>query len=311
MPEVKVAVIGGTGFVGSYVVDHLLRVGFTPRLLVRPGSEARVEQAPDCEIVTGDLSDPSALVECISGTAAVIYLVGLLREDPRQGATFEEYQFRGVERVIAAAQAVGVRRCLLMSANGVRAAGTPYEETKYRAEQAVKASGLEWTTFRPSVVFGDPKGRTEFCTQLCRDIVNSPLPAPLFFAGFDVAAAGEFCFSPVHVENVAEVIVSALRSDAAVGKCYPLGGPEELSWKTIIERIATASGRNAKLALPVPIAPVQMAAGLLDRQSWFPVTRDQLAMLMKGNTCDGTSAFSSFGVEPIAFDQSALGYLRA
>ncbi len=305
----KVAIVGGTGFVGVYLVDELLRAGHTPRLLVRPGSESKVEQPQACELVPGDLSDAAALAKCNDGADALVYLVGLLREEPARGVTFEECQYRGVERAIEAARRNGVRRCLLMSANGVREDGTSYQRTKYRAEQLVKASELGWTLFRPSVIFGAPRGRMEFCTQLYEDVVKSPFPAPLFFAGLDVAAAGEFCFSPVHVENVAAAMGQSLTNEAALGECYPLGGPEELSWKTLIQRIATAGGKGTKLAVPVPVAPVRLAAGLFDSQSWFPLSRDQLTMLMEGNTCDGRQAFSTFGIQPIACDLSALAYL--
>ena len=91
-----------------------------------------------------------------------------------------------------------------MSANGVKADGTPYQVTKYEAEEYLKASGLDWTIFRPSVIFGDPGERMEFATQLASDIIRPPLPAPLFFDGVSPLNAGQFRLSPVHVEDVAQ-----------------------------------------------------------------------------------------------------------
>ena len=81
-------------------------------------------------------------------------------------------------RVIDAAVSQGVRRMLLMSANGARPEGTPYERTKYLAERHLADSGLDGTVFRPSVVFGDPRGRMEFCTQLRDQMIRPPVPAP-------------------------------------------------------------------------------------------------------------------------------------
>ncbi|MGE5154836.1 MAG: SDR family oxidoreductase, partial [Bdellovibrio bacteriovorus] len=195
----KVAVIGGTGFVGVHLVDRLLADGHRPRLLVRPGSAHKVTCSADCEIVPGDLEQPGAIGRCLEGTEAVIYLIGLLREHPQQGITFEAMHRVGVEETIAEAQTQGIERFLLMSANGVRADGTPYQRTKFQAEEALKASGLRWTIFRPSVIFGDPRGRMEFCSQLKRDLIDSPLPAPLFFPGWLPTGAGGFQLAPVAV----------------------------------------------------------------------------------------------------------------
>ncbi len=143
----KVSIIGGTGFVGTYLIDALLQAGHTPRVLVRAGSERKLAAAAQCETVPGDISDAAALDLCLQGTDAVIYLIGILREFPAKGITFEESQFHGVERTVAAAQRQGVKQFILMSANGVKAGGTKYQDTKFRAEQCVQASGLAWTVF--------------------------------------------------------------------------------------------------------------------------------------------------------------------
>ena len=91
-------------------------------------------------MVPGAVEDPAALAECLSGSDAVIYLIGILREDPARGVTFEALPVQGVIDTIAAARAAGVQRFVLMSANGVRPEGTPYQRTKYQAEQALMAS---------------------------------------------------------------------------------------------------------------------------------------------------------------------------
>ena len=180
----KVSIIGGTGFVGTYIIDALLQAGHTPRVLVRPGSAGKLTAAAQCETVPGDIRDTAALDACLQGADAVIYLIGILREFPAKGITYEESQFNGVERTVAAAQRQGVQHFILMSANGVKAGGTKYQDTKFRAEQCVQASGLAWTIFRPSVIFGDPRGKAEFCTQLQKELVLPPIPAPLWTRGW-------------------------------------------------------------------------------------------------------------------------------
>jgi NADH dehydrogenase len=101
---VKVAIIGGTGFVGSYIVDALIDAGHEPHLLVRSGSEDKLHRAGECKLTTGDLGSPEAIDAVVAGCDAVIYNVGILREIPRQGVTFEALQYRGAEDVAAAAK---------------------------------------------------------------------------------------------------------------------------------------------------------------------------------------------------------------
>ena len=305
----KIGIIGGTGFVGSYLLDRFAADGHSMRVLTRPGSEAKLPPLAGVEAVPGDVGDEDSVRACLTGCDAAVYLIGILREVPSRGITFDALQRRGAERAIAIAEEQGVRRFLLMSANGVEAAATPYQTTKLAAEEALKASGLEWAIFRPSVIFGPPHGRMEFCTQLKQELIDSPLPAPLFYAGLLPKHPGGFELAPVHAEDVAAAFATALTSPAAVGQTYALCGPEALSWKEILTAIAAACGKR-KLMLPAPVLVVGSVASVLGRFEWFPVTRDQLTMLLSGNTCaeDGLAAL---GIAPRPFNQANLAYLTA
>ena len=305
----KVGLIGGTGFVGSYVVDELVAAGHEPRLLVRPGSEPKVVQGESVRVITGDLNDRDSIRRAIEGCDAVVYLVGILREDARQGVTFDALQRRGVERVVDLARGSGVGRFVLLSANGVGQHGTAYQTTKWQAERYVEASGMRCIILRPSVVFGDPRGRFEFCTQLRDEMFRLPVPAPLFFDGAAFWEAGRFRMSPVHVRDVARVLVRALPGADAGSEVHVLCGPEALEWREIIARIGMALGKR-KLALPAPAVVVRQAARILDSKAWFPITRDQLDMLLAGNTGDSSAVFARFGLSPTAFSPENLAYLR-
>lgn len=307
----KVALFGGTGFVGSYLVDTLLAHGHVPRLLVRPGSEDKVVQPERCEIVSGDIDDPRTVAECLQGADAAIYNIGLIREFPAKGITWEAMQYQGAARVMDAAVQAGVRRFVLMSANGVKPEGTGYQSTKYRAEQHLAGSDLDWTVFRPSVVFGEPRGREEFCSMLRDQMIKPPIPAPLFHEGLWPGGAGRFQMSPVAAENVAEAFVRALETPQSHGRIFPLGGPDAPEWREILKIIATASGKPGKLMVPAPVGAARAMAALLDRFAWFPVTRDQLQMLIEGNACDGREAWALFGIEPTRFAAESLGYLSS
>lgn len=304
----KISIIGGTGFVGQAVVDRLLTDGHHIQLLVRPGSQTKAPDHPQCTRVEGRLEDPDSLRACIAGADAVIYLVGLLRENAAAGITFDLLQRQGVEHSIAAAKETGVTRFLLMSANGIDAAQTPYQRTKLQAEQALKDSGLEWSIFRPSVIFGDPKGRMEFCSQLKAELIDSPVPAPLFYQGLLPLKAGQFQLGPVWVGDVAAAFATALTRSDSIGQTYALCGPDAVSWKEILNTIATASGKKKRM-LPAPVTLIAPIAALMERFQWFPVTRDQLKMLVAGNCCT-EDGFARLGLTPAPFNQAALAYLN-
>ncbi len=295
----RVAIIGGTGFVGQYIVDALLDADHDVNALVRPGSEGKLRPGDRVHRIAGDLADRKALDRTLEDCDAVIYNVGLLREFPGRGITFEQTQYEGVVDTIEAARDAGISRLLLMSAIGVKDPGTKYQSTKRRAELHALASGLDVTVLRPSVIFGDPRGTMEFATQLCRDMVNPPLPAVAFP---DVRMA------PVHVEDVAAAFVAALRDDATIGRIIELAGPETLSWRQMVERIAAAAGKS-KVILPMPLWVMRAGATLFDWLPFYPVTRDQLTMLSEGNTAPVDALEALIGRPARPFDAQHLAYL--
>jgi len=307
----KVAVFGGTGFVGSYLIDELIASDHIPRVLVRPGSEEKLMQADKCEPVHGDISDKIAIGDTLAGTEAAIYNIGIIKQFPRNGITYEDLQFDGARNCMDQCKELGIDRFILMSANGVRPDGTGYQKTKWLAEQYLMNTDLKWTIFRPSLIFGDPRGsnRPEFCTQLKKDLIRPPIPAPLFHDGIVPVDAGRFSMSPIHVKDVASIFVGSLASEDTASKIFELGGPHTLGWKEIIKTVAKGSGKN-KWTIPAPAIFIRSIAALFDRFSWFPITRDQLTMLMEGNTCETSNLFTKFRAVPIPFTAEELSYLK-
>ena len=294
---------------GSYMVRELIRNKFIPRLLVRKGSESKKPSA--CEVVYGDIQDKNTVIDTIGGTDAVIFNIGIIRQFPKKGISYEKLHSDGARCCINAACKLGVNRFILMSANGVKSDGTGYQKTKWQADEYLQKSGLNWTIFRPSLIFGDPggQGRSEFCTQLRDEMLSIPLPAPLFYDGIFPLNAGLFSMSPIHVTNVAEYFVKSITMEKSIGKIYNLGGPETVHWKKVIDYIAMASGKR-KWTMPVPGGTIKMVADLFDRFAWFPITRDQLTMLMQGNAVS-EQYFTEFNITPKSFSAENLGYLKA
>lgn len=302
-----VAIIGGTGFVGSYVVDALHAAGHTTSLLVRAGSEDKVRRADGQRVTIGDIDDDDALHAVLEGCDAVLYLVGILREDRSKGITFRKMQYEGVVRVADAAKERRILRFLLMSANGVEAEVTPYQQTKLDAELYVEDIGMQYTVLRPSVIFGDPRGRMEFATQLRNDMVNMPMPAVGFYSGLK-PSSNPVLMSPVHVQDVASAFVAALDDDSSIGETFELCGPDVLSWNEMIRRVAAAVGKKKRI-VPMPIGLMRVAATALDWMPVFPVTRDQLTMLQQNNVCSQNRIGLLVDRKPTAFVAKNLGYL--
>jgi uncharacterized protein YbjT (DUF2867 family) len=300
----RVLVTGLTGFVGHHLGHALVRAGHEVVALVRPGSERKLGKLQ--RVVTaafGDVTEPRTLKAALEGVDAVINLVGIIREDTWHGVTFEKLHWEATRDLVDASKAAGVKRFLQMSANGVRADGTGYERTKFHADEYVRGSGLEWTLFRPSVIFGEPHGRMNFVTELAAPM--RILPAfPLF-------GDGDALLQPVHVADVAAAFTRALSKPATIGQIYCVGGPEALPYRLVARIIATALGRPDLPLIPVPLPLVQLGVSLGEFLPGFPVTSDQVSMLVAGNACPDRQWQLDLDITPRAFTPAALDYLRA
>ena len=115
--------------------------------------------------------------------------------------------------------------------------------------------------------------------------------------------------TPVYAGDVAAVYAAALTDPQSHGQIYTLGGPNRLSWKEILKVIARATDHGT-FGLPVPAWAVKLVAGWFERYENFPITRDQITMLMEDNTCDSTDVFAHFGIDPTPFDEAHLDYLK-
>ena len=304
----RVAVFGGTGFVGNYIINELLNSGYEVNVLVRTGSENKLEKINNCNVVEGSINQIDKIDETVNDCSAVIYNIGIIREYKKQGVTFDELHFKGLKSVVDSSKKMHINRFVLMSANGVKPSGTDYQETKYKAEVYLKAHIRDWTIIRPSLIFGDSNGKMEFCSQLKKDMLLLPFPAPSFFSGINFLKAGKFKMSPVHVEDVAKVFVRCLENNHSFKKTYNIGGTD-FSWNEIINIISKSYGKN-KMLIPAPALPIFIAALILEKYPWFPISSDQLSMLLEGNTCESARIFKRYNISPIEFKESNLGYLK-
>jgi uncharacterized protein YbjT (DUF2867 family) len=285
-----VFVTGGTGFVGRSVIQALRSDGYTVRCLVRRGSERDLRGLEAIERVEGDILVRRGLEEGMAGCQAVIHLVGIIREHPAVATTFEMVHTQGTINVIQAAAAAGVRRYLHMSALGTRpGAGSRYHKTKWAAEEAVRTSGLAWTIFRPSVIYGRGDG---FVTMLAQMVARYPL--------VPVIGSGRQRMQPVPVEHVAAGFARALARPATEKQTYEVGGPDQVTMVELLNAIGAALGRRRVRKIHVPMRVMRPVTRLLHALPGFPVTPDQLLMLQEDNACDSAAFYPTFGLEPLA-----------
>lgn len=295
-----VFVTGGTGFVGRAVVRALRGRGHQVRCLVRPGSEPRLAPETGVEAVAGDVTVPAGLADVLRGTDAIVHLVGIIREHRRRGVTFERLHTEATRHVLAAAQAAGVRRVVHMSALGTRpGARSRYHQTKWAAEEAVRASGLAWTIFRPSVIFGPGDGFVTLLTRLVR-----------WFPVVPVIGDGRNRLQPVAVETVAAGFAGALDRPATAGQVFDVGGPRAYAFDEVLDEVGAVLGRRRVPKLHHPVGLMAPVVRLLEGIPAFPLTSDQLLMLGEDNSCDPVPFHRTFELTPVEFAAGIRAYLR-
>lgn len=291
----KVFVTGGTGFVGNEVVRQLVAQGHEVAALVRSGSESKLDMGKSdrVKIHLGDVTEPDSLPQAMQGCDAVIHLVGIIREFPDKGVTFKRLHVEGSRNVIEAAVAQGIKRYLHMSANGVcLEAKTRYHQTKWQAEQILRDAPLDWTIFRPSLMFGQGGEFVEMLAGLIRKLPVVP-----------VIGDGQYRIQPVSVHQVAETFVKALNLPETIGQIYQLGGSESYTYDEILDLTGKALGKDHVHKMHQPVAMVKPFVKLLEGFEKFPLTQDQLAMLLEGNECDIQSWAETFSIQPISYAQ--------
>jgi uncharacterized protein YbjT (DUF2867 family) len=290
----SIAVTGATGFVGREVVKQARDAGFPVRAIVRDQKSA----LPGCEMVHGNVIYAPSLEGAFDGVKCVIHLVGIINE--RKENTFERVHTEATRNVLDAAKKAGVKRYLHMSALGTRADGcSRYHQTKWAAEELVRRSGLAWTIFRPSLIYGPGDISINVLSKILRRLPFVP-----------VLGSGNSKIQPVSVENVAKCFVEAIRNDDSVGKTYDLCGPVAFTWNELYDKLLAFYGlRKPKLHLPLPVARVQAAVfeKLLPNP---PFNRDQLIMTEEDNVGDPKPAERDFLLEQEPFEQGLARYLE-
>jgi NADH dehydrogenase len=286
----RIFVTGATGFVGRAVIPALQAHGYAVRCLVRRGSEPDLRGLEAFERVEGDVLSQPTLERGMAGCDTVVHLVGIIREDRATLSTFERIHTQGTINVLEAAAVTGVRRYAHMSALGSRpGARSRYHRSKWAAEEAVRASPLAWTIFRPSIIYG----RGDQFVNLLAGMVRSYPVVP-------VIGSGQQRQQPVPVEQVAEAFARAVGLPTTEKHSYDVGGPEAVTMVRLLDLIGAALDRRRVRKLHVPLGLVRPVTRLLHRVPGFPVTPEQLVMLEEDNVCDPEPFQTAFALPPVS-----------
>lgn len=293
----RVFLAGGTGFVGGHVRSALLAAGHTIRLLVHGTFEGH---EPAIEAVSGDITRLETYLDAMAGCDAAINLVGIIREFSSRKVTFERLHVQATRTMVLGAARTGIGRYLHMSALGSRPdAVSEYHRTKWNAEETVRQSGLQHTIFRPSVIFG-PKD--DFINRLAGYVRQFPL--------VPVIGDGRYRLQPISADDVARCFVSALEREDLSGKAFELCGRDPVSYLELLDMIGDCLGRTPVRKIHLPLSLMKGVVPVMQMLPAFPLTIDQLQMLVEGNTCDGAWR-EVFGFEPVGLRSGIGSYLRA
>ncbi len=280
-----ILVTGANGFVGHHLVPRLLERDRV-RALVRRGADTARLPARKIDIAVGNVTDPDSLRTAMDGIDAVVHLVAVPLEKYR--GAFQAINVDGTRKVVQAATGAGVERFIHLSALG---AGNdpryPYTYSKWLGEEAVRASGIAYTIFRPSAMFGEGDG---FFSAMAGLMKLSPIifPSP---------GDGKTLFQPLWIQDLATCVVKSLDDAHTISQTLELGGPEHLSYDAIVRAIADALGtRRAVVHVPIPLMRVPVF--FFDLLPYPPVSSSQLRLLNVPNYTAIDSVERWFGFKP-------------
>jgi NADH dehydrogenase len=295
MKEQNIVLLGGAGFIGSHIVHRLDAAGYNIKVLARKRESAKhLILLPNVQVLECDIMDDVALRSALTGADAVINLIGILHQG--HGATFSSAHAELPERLAEICRVGGVARLLHMSALNADVNGpSAYLRSKGAGEAAVKQSGLAWTIFRPSVVFGTGDSFLTLFSGLAQLL-------PVMFL-----ACPNVRFQPVWVEDLVRAVVQSLDNVATVGQSYDLCGPKIYTLRELVAYAAQCAGtKPCIVGLNSSLSMLQ--AAMMELLPVKLMTRDNVLSMKVDSVC-GCAFPPVFGIIPTPLEAVAPDYL--
>jgi NADH dehydrogenase len=242
------------------------------------------------ELAQGDVTDLESVKAAVEGCTHVVHLVAIIKGRPDD---FERVMTKGGENVVAAAQAAAVERFVLMSALGTSdPPSVPYYRSKLAEESAVIGSGLEYTIFRPSFIFGPGGGALATFMQ---QVKLSPVVT--------VIGSGRQRSQPIWREDVAAYFAHGISDPRAANRTFELGGPDTVDWNELYRLIAKVLGKRRKL-LHLPVGFARAGAALTQRLPGAPLSTDQVTMIEDAdNVVSNSDAVDTFALQLLPLEE--------
>jgi uncharacterized protein YbjT (DUF2867 family) len=287
-----ILVTGGTGFVGGHVVHLLREQSREVRCLVRDGRRAEKLESWGCEVVEGDVTEPSSLRRAVEGVDVAVHLVAIRQGKPEE---FQRIMVGGTRNLLQAAKEAGVQRFVLMSALGTSEEtkdAVPYYGAKWQMEQEVQQSGFPHVIFRPSFIFGRDGGILRTFRKLAKVAPITP-----------IIGSGEQRIQPIWADDVAAYFAKAIDHEPATNRTFEVGGPDAVSWNEFWERLKRTLGVR-RPSVHMPIGFMKVNALVTERLPGnIPLTRDLLKMLELGdNVVTNDEAVQTFQLPLLPLD---------
>ncbi len=289
----KICLLGGAGFVGSRLASRLAALGHDLVIPTRNIARRRhLLVLPTARVLQADVGNPSALAAVLAGCTVVVNLVGILNEPGRSGAGFETAHSKFAAQLVQACESAGITKLVQISALQASATAAPshYLRSKGEAERIIRESArLRWTILQPSVIFGPGDS---FTNRFGRLLKRMPCLFPLAMPGAR--------FAPVHVDDVVEAILRSIGNPSTDGRSYQLCGPQQLTLRAIVIRIARALGLR-RLVLGLPVWASRLQARIMDFVPGKPFSIDNFLSLTVASVCT-ENGMAALGIQPRSFD---------
>ena len=297
-----ILVAGGTGFVGGGIVRELALRGKQFAVLTRNAARS-ADRFPGLVVQyrEGDVCDPSSLATAIAGVDAVIGCQQFPNspiENPKKGHTFDEVDARGTENLVIAAKAAGAKQYIYLSAAGAAPEGYHWFRAKWRAEQAVRNSGLTYTILRPPWVYGPEDRALNRFLAMSRFQPFVPL----------IGAVGKQMMQPVFVDDVGRATAECLDNPAAANQTFEIGGPGVFAMSDVVKTALQVAGRR-RLLLPAPTFVMKALASVLQFMPGRPLTPDAVDFITMGALGDPTDISEKLGLTPTPLREGLATYL--
>lgn len=283
MSQGLLTVFGGTGFLGRRIVRQALNTGWTVRVAARrPRPEWFAGETPEPEYFTVDIRDPEVVAAAVNGATGVVNAVSLYVENRRD--SFETVHVIGAGHVAQAAKRAGARFVHLSGIGVDRRSRSAYVRARARGEERVRDAYVDTVIMRPSALFGPGDALVSTLSSMIKWLPVLPL-----------FGDGDSRLQPVHVDDVARAVLSALVVESARGATFELGGPDVFTYRELLQTIATAMGRRRRLQA-VPLGVWKLLATVTAVLPAPPITRDQIELLKHDNIVRTDKGFQSLGI---------------